>query len=76
MLTRRQYSGCCDHIRIESTGFRGIDSGADGADFAESHLCDRVKQPWINLEAFAIDDLGACGNFDAGPEGGDLAIPD
>ncbi len=61
-------------IRIERSGFRGIDRGADRADLAQTHLRDGIEQAGIDLQALAVDHLGACGGFDGGSDIGDFAV--
>jgi len=61
---------------VERSGFRRIDRGADRADFAQTHLRDRIEQAGIDLQALAVDHLRARGDFDGGSDIGDFAVLD
>lgn len=72
----RRNGGSGNDVRIEVAGFRRIDCCTYGADFAQAHLRNGIKQAGINLQAFAVNDLRAGGNFNAGADGGNFSVLD
>ena len=74
MLARGQHGFGGDDVGIERSRFRRIDGGVDRADFAQAHLRDGIEQAGIDLQALAVDHLGAYGDFDGGSDIGDFAV--
>src|SRR6185436_2147317 len=59
-------------VRVQVPGLARVVGALDGGDLLEPENGVRVHEPWIDVLAGAVDDLGAAGHGDAGADGGDL----
>src|SRR5690242_4297103 len=74
VLARRGNRGSGHDVRVVIPCLRCIYGRTDRADLAQAHLRNRIKQAGINLQAFGVNHLSACGDFHAGADGSNLAV--
>ena len=76
MLARWGDGRCGDNVRVVVSRFCGIDGRVDGADFAQTHLGNRIEQAGIHLQPFRVNHLGAARHLHGRSHRPNLAVAD
>jgi len=70
----RQHRRRGNQIRIDGARLRGVYRCVHGADLAQAHLCDRIEQPWVDLQPLRINHFRPGGNAYVCTHSRDLSV--